>query len=290
MNMRNASSLIGLFSLIVIVSSCDGEDCTPLQNELNETKSELANRDSLLDAIGSTFSMIDSNMLSMKAIEGELIEQLKSPKANGDAIRLNANKMKEIMALNQAYIDRLENNLSASSSTSMNLFSIISSMEDKVMNNNLRLARLNHDLGSLGDDFKDMFNEYMQAEVDRMVLQENLQSMEGNLSTMEAQMKELKNNLNTVYVAIGNKRELIKSGVLEKGGFLKSEGVNDDLDRLAFTPHDLRTLDYVEVGIAKVKLVTDHPSESYKIENGKLMIEAPKLFWSISKYLIVVTD
>ena len=60
----------------------------------------------------------------------------------------------------------------------------------------------------------------MQAEVDRMVLQENLQSMEGNLSTMEAQMKELKNNLNTVYVAVGTKRELIKSGVLEKGGFL----------------------------------------------------------------------
>lgn len=290
MKMRNANSLIGLFLLIFIVSSCGGEDCTPLQNELNETKSELANRDSLLDAIGSTFSMIDSNMLSMKAIEGELIEQMKSPEANGDAIRLNANKMKEIMALNQAYIDRLENNLSASSSTSMNLFSIISSMEDKVMNNNLRLARLNHDLGSLGDDFKDMFNEYMQAEVDRMVLQENLQSMEGNLSTMEAQMKELKNNLNTVYVAVGTKRDLIKSGVLEKGGFLKSEGVNDDLDRLAFTPHDLRTLDYIEVGSTKVKLVTDHPSESYKIENGKLMIEAPKLFWSISKYLIVVTD
>ena len=63
MNMRNASSLIGLLSLIVIVSSCGGEDCAPLQTELNETKSELANRDSLLDAIGSTFSMIDSNML-----------------------------------------------------------------------------------------------------------------------------------------------------------------------------------------------------------------------------------
>ncbi len=290
MNTRNASSLIGLFSLIIIVSSCGGEDCTPLQTELNEVKSDLANRDSLLDAIGSTFSMIDSNMLSMKAIEGELMEQMKSPEANGDAIRLNADKMKQIMALNQSYIQRLESNLSASSSTSMNLFSIISSMEEKVMNNNLRLARLNHDLGSLGTDFKDMFNEYMQAEVDKMVLQENLQSMEGNLSSMEAQMKELKNNLNTAYVAIGTRRDLIKSGVLEKGGLLKSGGVNSDLDRLAFTPYDIREFESFEVGVTKIKLVTDHPTESYKIENGKLIILSPKLFWSISKYLIVVTD
>ncbi len=130
----------------------------------------------------------------------------------------------------------------------------------------------------------------MQAEVDRMVLQENLQSMEGNLSTMEAQMKELKNNLNTVYVAVGTKRELIKSGVLEKGGFLKSGGVNDDLDRLAFTPYDLRKIEDLDLGSDKVKIVTDHPSESYKIENDKLLIEDAKLFWSISKYLIVVTD
>ena len=130
----------------------------------------------------------------------------------------------------------------------------------------------------------------MQAEVDRMVLQENLQSMEGNLSTMEAQMKELKNNLNTVYVAVGTKRELIKSGVLEKGGFLKSGGVNDDLDRLAFTPYDLRKIEDLDLGSDKVKIVTDHPSESYKSENDKLLIEDAKLFWSISKYLIVVTD
>jgi len=272
------------------MTSCGGEDCTPLQSELDEAKAEVANRDSLLEAIGSTFSMIDSNMISMESIEGELMEQMKSPDRNGDAIKENVDKLKGIMAMNQSYIDRLEDNLSTSSSTLMNLFSIISNMEDKVMHNNLRLARLNHDLGSLGDDFKDMFNDYMQAEVDRMVLQENLQSMEGNLSTMEAQMNELKNNLNTAYVAVGTKRELIKSGVLERGGFLKSDGVNDDLDRLAFTPYDIRELSEIEVGIDTVKIVTDHPSESYKIKDGKLVIEAPKLFWSISKYLIVMTD
>lgn len=290
MNSIKLHSLVGIFSITFILASCAGEDCTPLQSELSQAKAEIANRDSLLDAIGNTFKMIDSNIISMKTIEGELIEQMKSPGANGDAIRSNVDKMKQIMALNQSYIQRLESNLSASSSTSMNLFSIIGSMEEKVMNNNLRLARLNHDLGSLGTDFKDMFNEYMQAEVDKMVLQENLQSMEGNLSSMEAQMKELKNNLNTAYVAIGTRRDLIKSGVLEKGGLLKSGGVNSDLDRLAFTPYDIREFEAFEVGVNKIKLVTDHPTESYKIENGKLIILSPKLFWSISKYLIVVTD
>ena len=79
------------------------------------------------------------------------------------------------------------------------------------------------------------------------MLQENLQSLEGNLSTMETQMKELKNNLNTAYVALCTKRELIKSGVLERGGFLKLLGFNDDLDRLAFTPYDIHELSEIEV-------------------------------------------
>tara|TARA_B110000046_G_C13009230_1_gene405892 strand:- start:238 stop:741 length:504 start_codon:yes stop_codon:yes gene_type:complete len=154
--------LVGLISVSVSITSCGGENGTPLQSELSEAKAEVANRDSLLEAIGSTFSMIDSNMVSMESIEDELVEQMKSPDRNGDVIKENVDKLKRIMVMNQSYIDRLEDNLSMSSSTSMNLFSIISSMVDKVMHNNLRLARLNHDLGSLGDDFKNMFNDYMQ--------------------------------------------------------------------------------------------------------------------------------
>ena len=93
--------LLLIFTGLALLTSCGGEDCTPLQTELTKVQSELANRDSLLDAIGSTFTMIDSNMIDMKAIEGELMEQMKSPKGNTEAIKQNVDKLKQIMALNQ---------------------------------------------------------------------------------------------------------------------------------------------------------------------------------------------
>ena len=73
-------------------------------------------------------------------------------------------------------------------------------------------------------------------------------------------------------------------------GLLRSDDVNEDMDKTAFTDYDLRELKEVKVGSSTVKLITEHPTESYRIESGTLQIVDSKLFWSISKYLIVVTD
>ncbi|MEQ9188819.1 MAG: hypothetical protein RLP15_13880 [Cryomorphaceae bacterium] len=281
--------LIVVLAIIATLGACSGEDCTPLTVELEEVKGKLAHRDSILDAIGLTFKAIDSNMKEMRVVESEIMQQMNQRIRDKGAIRANVERMRSIMELNQNYITRLEDNLGASSATSANLFSIVQSMQEKMEMNNLRMAHLNHDLGTLGTDFKDMFEEYMQAEVERMVLQENLQAMEGNISSMEEQMSELKKNLNTVYVAIGSRRELIESGVLEKGGLLRSSDVNQDMQRAAFEAKDLRELKKMRVG-AKAKLITEHPSESYRIISGDLFIDNQKLFWSISRYLIVISD
>ncbi len=228
-------------------------------------------------------------MKEMRVVESEIMVQMNERIRDKDAIRENVLKMRSIMELNQNYISRLEDNLGASSATSANLFGIVQSMQEKMEMNNLRMAHLNHDLGTLGTDFKDMFEEYMQAEVERMVLQENLQAMEGNISTMEAKMTELQKNMNTVYIALGAKRELIESGVLEKGGLLRSSDVNEDMDKTAFEAKDLREVTKLSIG-SKAKIITEHPNESYRTIGGDLILDNQKLFWSISKFLIVVTD
>ena len=277
--------------ILTIIAACgEKQDCSPVQTELDQTKRELAQRDSILDAIGLTFQAIDSNMKQMRIVESEIMIQMKEKVRDKDAIRENVEKMRSIMELNQSYITRLEENLGATSANSAHLFSIISSMEEKMEMNNLRMAHLNHDLGMLGDDFKDIFQEYMQAEVDKMTLQANLEMMEGSMSSMEEKMNELQKNLNTVYFAIGNKRELIKSGVLEKGGLLRSEDVNQDMVKKNFEAHDLREFTSVNLG-SRHKIITDHPTESYRINTkDELIIKDPKLFWSISKFLIVVSE
>jgi len=86
---------------------------------------------------------------------------------------------------------------------------------------------------------------------------------------------------------------LIESGVLEKGGLLKSKEINEDLDKMAFRAIDVRKIKSIALNASKVKLVTEHPTESYELiadESGNYTIEItlPESFWSLSKYLIVI--
>lgn len=54
--------------ILTIIAACgEKQDCSPIQIELDQTKRELAQRDSILDAIGLTFQAIDSNMKEMRS-------------------------------------------------------------------------------------------------------------------------------------------------------------------------------------------------------------------------------
>lgn len=280
-------------STLVFLSGCS-ESCEPYQKELLETKSQLEQRDSLLNAIGSAFRMVDSNLVTMRSVESDLIHQLKNDRTNEAGIRENIGKLKHVMAMNQSQLDQLRSNLSASSKLSGNLLSIVNGMEEKIVSNNLRLVKLNDNLGVLGADFKDVFADYLQSEQLRLGLETDLEEAKVTMNNLDAQIRELSNNLNTAYVAIGTKRELVEAGVLEKGGLLKQGSVNEDLDQMAFKPYDIRELKELNLGTGKVRIITEHPTESYSLkqERGKtvLHIESPKNFWRLSKLLIVILD
>jgi len=277
-----------------IMISCTTNDCKSIEAELANTKQELAERDAMLDDFGTAISAVDSNLEMMSSLERELAESLQSSaKDKRERIQENVNRLKELMASNRDYLGQMQETLDANRHISANLMSVVESMQEKVMMNNLRLARHNNDLETLGDDFKNMFEEYIQAEYARMVLEEGMNKMEGNIGNMENQMRELKNYLNTAYYAIGTRRELIESGVLEKGGLLKSKEINEDLDKMAFRAIDVRKIKSIALNASKVKLVTEHPTESYELiadESGNYTIEItlPESFWSLSKYLIVI--
>lgn len=277
-----------------VTISCTTNDCKTVETELANTRQELAERDAMLDEFGAAISAVDSNLEMMNALEVELAESLQSSaKDKKERIQENVNRLKELMASNRDYLGQMQETLNANQHISANLMGVVESMQEKVMMNNLRLARHNNDLETLGDDFKDMFEEYIKAEYARMVLEEGMNKMEGNIGKMENQMRELKNYLNTAYFAIGTRRELIESGVLEKGGLLKSKEINEDLDKMAFRAIDVRKIKSIALNASKVKLVTEHPTESYELiadESGNYTIEItlPESFWSLSKYLIVI--
>lgn len=105
--------------------------------------------------------------------------------------------------------------------------------------------------------------------------------------------------LNTAYYAYGTAKELTKNGVLTKeGGFIgigKIQKMKDDFNKNYFTKVDISTTNTIVLAAKKAKLITSHPTGSYKIEGEggkaeKLLITNAEEFWGTSKYLVIVVE
>ena len=94
--------------------------------------------------------------------------------------------------------------------------------------------------------------------------------------------------INSVWYAIGTKRELKEMKILDGSKVLQDENANMSY----FTKADKRKLTTIETNERNAKMLTTHPNDSYSLvrdSNKKyvLTIINPEKFWSISKYLVI---
>jgi Txe/YoeB family toxin of Txe-Axe toxin-antitoxin module len=129
----------------------------------------------------------------------------------------------------------------------------------------------------------------------------NVELSEVSMNYVAAQqlLEDKTGKLNTAYYAFGTSKELVKQGVLTKeGGFIgigKAEKLKDDFNKSYFTKIDISETPSIALACKKAKLITIHPTGSYKFEGPdgkieKLIITNPEEFWSASKYLVVEVE
>ena len=115
-------------------------------------------------------------------------------------------------------------------------------------------------------------------------------------STIEQQKTTIKgqdSDLHTVWYTIGTTKQLKDAKIVTGGGLFQSKKLSaSDFDQKNFTQADLRNLSSIPTNSKKVKILSLHPSDSYKLVTGsdkKITIEIsnPSKFWSTSKYLVV---
>jgi myosin heavy subunit len=154
------------------------------------------------------------------------------------------------------------------------------------------ITRLTADIEAKDSQIADLRTQLEQLNVAMTNLNVNYQE-----ATQESGAKTEK--LNTAFYAYGTAKELTKNGVLTKeGGFIgigKIQKMKEDFNKSYFTKIDISTTNTIVLAAKKAKLITSHPSGSYKIEgeNGKaekLVITNPEEFWGTSKYLVVVVE
>jgi hypothetical protein len=274
-------ALILLFSVSVLLMACQNE--TPLDpnvkdgsEELQKLKQELLEKDSLMEAYFKAINEIENNLSVIR--ENERLVQLnlgsEGSRDQKEIIIEDIKAINELMINNRQRISNLEKQLKTGNVKSVELQKMLARLELSLEEKDMELNRMKNELLKLNNSFENLFSEYIQR-VEELDVQTG--------------------KINTAYFAIGTVKELIENKVITRqGGFAgigKTNKVTGDFNRAYFTKIDISESMSIPVYGKNAKLLSNHPSASFAIENKgsleEIVIKNPEEFWSVSKFLVV---
>lgn len=250
-----------------------------LADSLNEV---IAQRDSEINDMMGTFNEVQEGLRQIGEAEGRVAlaksgEGASSKQKMKEDIQFIAAQMKK----NKELIAQLQKKLEGSSLNATQLKKTIEGLQAQLVEKEKQLQTLREEL-----DKKD---------IHIMELDESVNNLNTNVSNLknESQKKTETINaqdkqLNTAWYVFGTKKELKGQRILENGKVM-----NGNFNKNYFTKIDIRNTTEIKLYSKSVKLMTAHPSSSYTLvrdanKQYTLRITNPQIFWSTSKYLVVL--
>lgn len=248
--------------------------------------------DSLNDVIAQKDSEINEMMGTLNDIEEgfRLINEAENRVAllkNGEGtskkqnLKENIQFIAERMKQNRELIAKLQKQLESSTLKGGQLKKTIDNLTAQLEEKDKQLLALREEL-----DKKDIHI----SELDETI--GNLNTNVSNLSADNKQKAETINaqdkQLNTAWYVFGTKKELKGQHILEGGKVM-----NGNFNKNYFTKVDIRNTTEIKLYSKSAKLLTAHPASSYSLTHDAskqyvLRITNPQIFWSTSKYLVVL--
>lgn len=248
--------------------------------------------DSLNDVIAQKDSEINEMMGTLNDIEEgfRLINEAENRVAllkNGEGtskkqnLKENIQFIAERMKQNRELIAKLQKQLDSSTLKGGQLKKTIENLTAQLEEKDKQLLALREEL-----DKKDIHI----SELDETI--GNLNTNVSNLSADNQQKAETINaqdkQLNTAWYVFGTKKELKGQHILEGGKVM-----NGNFNKNYFTKVDIRNTTEIKLYSKSAKLLTAHPASSYSLTHDAskqyvLRITNPQIFWSTSKYLVVL--
>ena len=196
-------------------------------------------------------------------------------------IKENIQFISNTMQHNRELIKKLQQQLRDSRFNGGELKKAIENLMQQLDEKNQQLQQLRTEL-----DSKDIHI----AELDETV--SNLNSNVSNLKNESDQKSQTISNqdkqLNTAWFVFGTKKELKDQHILANGKVLEST-----FNKNYFTKIDIRMDKEIKLYSKSARVLTMHPSSSYTLSRDAnnqyiLRINNPQIFWSTSKYLVVL--
>jgi len=261
-----------------------------LMTALKSRDSDLDKKEETLNEFISSFNEVERNLDSVAKRQQIIIAA--TDKSNGDLkaaqkerINSQISAINELMENNRRTIADLRKRLSNSGRKNKKLEETVATLTDQLSQKDMELTALNERLNALNAQVAQL-----QTSVDTLTAQN------------EANNKTIAENitvLHTAYYIVGKTKELRDAKVIDKkGGLLgigKTSGLSQDFDQSKFTKIDYTKVTSIPVNSDKVKIITNHPTDSYRLERDSkdkdvvknMVITNPEKFWSVSKYLVI---
>ena len=242
----------------------------------------IAQKDNEINDMMSTMNEIEEGFREISEAENRVSIAKDGEGANKQQrIRENMQFIQQTMKQNRDLINKLRQQLRESSFKGEQLKRAIENLAQQLEEKNQQIQQLRAEL-----DAKDIHI----LELDENIA--NLNTDVSNLTaessrkteTINAQDKEL----NTAWFVFGTKNELKEQNIYVKGKVLQA-----NFNKEYFTKIDIRVDKEIKLYSRSAELLTAHPSNSYTLQRDAnkqyvLRITNPQLFWSTSKYLVVL--
>ena len=278
--------LLSMACALLVVTGCQEKKNTPVDLagiEQNDSLQKIiAQRDNEINDMMATMNEIQEGFREISAAENRVSIAKDGEGANkAQQIRENIKFISGRMKENRALIQKLQKQLKESNFNGDQLKKTIEGMLKQLDEKDQQLQELRAEL-----DAKDIHI----TELDETI--NNLYTNVSDLKTESAQKSQTISNqdmqLNTAWYVFGTKKELKEQRIMVDGKVLQSS-----FNKNYFTKIDIRVDKEIKLYSKSAKLLTTHPSSSYTLtpdanKQYVLRITNPQIFWSTSKYLVVL--
>ncbi len=269
----------------LLLGACTGKKSSPdLANmEQNDSLQRIiAQRDSEINDMMSTLNEIQEGLSAINQAENRLSIAREGEGANKTAqIKENIKFIANTMARNRELMKRLQLQLRESRFNGDELRKTISNLTQQLDDKAQELQRLKAEL-----DAKDIHIAELDEKIDN--LNDNVENLQTDAQQKAQTISNQDKQLNTAWFVFGTKKELKEQHIMEKGKVLQS-----NFNKNYFAKIDIRIDKEIKFYSKSARILTMHPSGSYTLtpdvnKQYVLRITNPQLFWSTSKYLVVL--
>lgn len=286
------NNFLKIMTVAIVITACD-RNAKPENNSEQRKNDSLQGivdqKDAVINNFLSLFNGIQTSLDSISKREKNILIRTEKPSDVKSVAVQEINQ--DIQAINQI-IKTNQDKISSINRKLKNAMKKNSALETA-------MSALNQKLMDKESDLETLKNRLNQYDKDVITLETTIGILKAKNTALEETVAQETELLHTAYYITGSSKSLQKDSIIDKkGGLLaigRTEQLRSDVNLSKFKKIDYTQTTAISLDCKKIKIITNHPSASYHLEEGKgivreLIINDPKTFWSASKYLVIIKD